>query len=133
MTARTTLAVITVSLVSLTSCATTIIDTAPTTTAVAPTTTIPSGTPDELFAQMQQTIALLSKALSESNKGVARLRLAEIESIWSTLKPQVAERGNQFVQDMQRIVDLAISSIERNRPADADKSLRFLTLVIETL
>ncbi|KRO43393.1 MAG: hypothetical protein O3A24_00955 [Actinobacteria bacterium] len=133
MTARTTLAVITVSLVSLTSCATTIIDTAPTTTAVAPTTTIPSGTPDELFAQMQQTIALLSKALSESNKGVARLRLAEIESIWSTLKPQVAERGDQFVQDMQRIVDLAISSIERNRPADADKSLRFLTLVIETL
>ena len=133
MTARTTLAVITVSLVSLTSCATTIIDTAPTTTAVAPTTTIPSGTPDELFAQMQQTIALLSKALSESNKGVAKLRLAEIESIWSTLKPQVAERGDQFVQDMQRIVDLAISSIERNRPADADKSLRFLTLVIETL
>ena len=133
MTARTTLAVITVSLVSLTSCATTIIDTAPTTTAVAPTTTIPSGTPDELFAQMQQTIVLLSKALSESNKGVARLRLAEIESIWSTLKPQVAERGDQFVQDMQRIVDLAISSIERNRPADADKSLRFLTLVIETL
>ena len=133
MTARTTLAVITVSLVSLTSCATTIIDTAPTTTAVAPTTSIPSGTPDELFAQMQQTIALLSKALSESNKGVARLRLAEIESIWSTLKPQVAERGDQFVQDMQRIVDLAISSIERNRPADADKSLRFLTLVIETL
>ena len=133
MTARTTLAVITVSLVSLTSCATTIINTAPTTTAVAPTTTIPSGTPDELFAQMQQTIALLSKALSESNKGVAKLRLAEIESIWSTLKPQVAERGDQFVQDMQRIVDLAISSIERNRPADADKSLRFLTLVIETL
>jgi len=133
MSARTTLAVITVSLVSLTSCATTIIDTAPTTTAVAPTTTIPSGTPDELFAQMQQTIALLSKALSESNKGVARLRLAEIESIWSMLKPQVAERGDQLVQDMQRIVDLAISSIERNRRADADKSLRFLTLVIETL
>ena len=97
MTARTTLAVITVSLVSLTSCATTIIDTAPTTTAVAPTTTIPSGTPDELFAQMQQTIALLSKALSESNKGVARLRLAEIESIWSTLKPQVAERDRKSV------------------------------------
>jgi hypothetical protein len=127
-----TLAILTVSLVSLTSCATTFIDTAPTTRAVAPTT-IPSGTPDELFAQMQQTIALLSKALSESNKGVARLRLAEIESIWSTLKPQVAERGDQFVEDIQRIVDLAISSIERNRPADADKSLRFLTLVIETL
>jgi hypothetical protein len=128
-----TLAILTVSLVSLTSCATTFISTAPTTTVVAPTTTLPSGSPDELFAQMQQTIAFLSKALSESNKGVARLRLAEVESIWSTLKPQVTERGDQFVQDIQRIVDLAISSIERNRPADADKSLRFLTLVIEAL
>jgi hypothetical protein len=128
-----TLAILTVSLVSLTSCATTFISTAPTTTVVAPTTTLPSGSPDELFAQMQQTIAFLSKALSESNKGVARVRLAEIESIWSTLKPQVTERGDQFVQDIQRIVDLAISSIERNRPADADKSLRFLTLVIEAL
>jgi hypothetical protein len=128
-----TLAILTVSLVSLTSCATTFISTAPTTTVVAPTTTLPSGSPDELFAQMQQTIAFLSKALSESNKGVARVRLAEVESIWSTLKPQVTERGDQFVQDIQRIVDLAISSIERNRPADADKSLRFLTLVIEAL
>jgi hypothetical protein len=82
---------------------------------------------------MQETIAFLSKALSESNKGVARLRVAEIESIWSTLKPQVTDRGDQFVQDIQRIVDLAISSVERNRPADADKSLRFLTLVMETL
>ena len=128
-----TLAILTVSLVSLTSCATTFISTAPTTTVVAPTTTLPSGSPDELFAQMQQTIAFLSKALSESNKGVARVRLAEVESIWSTLKPQVTERGDQFVEDIQRIVDLAISSIERNRPADADKSLRFLTLVIEAL
>jgi hypothetical protein len=37
------------------------------------------------------------------------------------------------MQDMQRIVDLAISSVERNRPADTDKSLRLLSLVIETL
>ena len=133
MKATPTLAILAVSLISLTSCATTIIDTAPTTTAVAATTTLPSGTPDELFAQMQETIAFLSKALSESNKGVAKVRLAEIESIWSTLKPQVTDRGDQFVEDIQRIVDLAISSIERNRPADADKSLRFLTLVMETL
>lgn len=133
MKATPTLAILAVSLISLTSCATTIIDTAPTTTAVAATTTLPSGTPDELFAQMQETIAFLSKALSESNKGVAKVRLAEIESIWSTLKPQVTDRGDQFVEDIQRIVDLAISSIERNRPADADKALRFLTLVMETL
>jgi hypothetical protein len=37
------------------------------------------------------------------------------------------------MQDMQRIIDLATSSVVRNRPADADKALRFLSLVIESL
>jgi hypothetical protein len=118
---------------SLPACSTTIVDTAPTTTLVPPTTAVPSGTTTELFDQLQSTIGELSKAISDSDRAMAKIKLAEIEEIWKVLKPQIAERGDQFVQDMQRIIDLAISSIERNRPADADKSLRFLSLVIETL
>jgi len=75
----------------------------------------------------------LSKAISDSNGALAKTKLAEIRTLWEVLQPQIADRGDQFVQDMQRIIDLAISSVERNRPADADKSLRFLSLVIETL
>jgi hypothetical protein len=120
-------------MISLAACSTTIVDTAPTTTLVPPTTVIPSGTATELFDQLQTTIGELSNAISDSDRAMAKVKLAEIEEIWKVLKPQVAERGDQFIQDMQRIIDLAISSIERNRPADADKSLRFLTLVIETL
>jgi hypothetical protein len=118
---------------SLSACATTIVDTAPTTTLVPPTTVVPTGTENELFAQLQTTSGELSKAISDSNGSLAKTKLAEIQEIWKVLQPQIANRGDQFVQDMQRIIDLAVSSVERNRPADADKSLRFLSLVIETL
>lgn len=118
---------------ALSACATTIIDTAPTTTLVAPTTVVPSGTAEELFPLLQRTIAEMSKAISDNNGGVAKTKLAEVREIWKVLQPQITERGDQFVQDLQRIIDLALSSVERNRPADADKALRFLTLVIETL
>ena len=118
---------------ALSACATTIIDTAPTTTLVVPTTVVPSGTAEELFPLLQRTIAEMSKAISDNNSGIAKTKLAEVREIWKVLQPQIAERGDQFVQDLQRIIDLALSSVERSRPADADKALRFLTLVIETL
>jgi hypothetical protein len=118
---------------SLAACSTTIVDTAPTTTLVPPTTVVPSGTATELFDQLQTTIGGLSTAISDNDRAMAKVKLAEVQEIWNVLQPQIAERGEQFTQDMQRIIDLAISSVERNRPADADKSLRFLTLVIETL
>jgi len=121
------------SLCSLAACSTTIVDTAPTTTLVAPTTVVPSGTAPELFDQLQTTVGEMSKAISDSDRAMAKVKLAEIQEIWKVLQPQIADRGDQFIQDMQRIIDLAISSVERNRPADADKSLRFLSLVIETL
>jgi hypothetical protein len=122
-----------IAMCSLSACATTIVDTAPTTTLVPPTTVVPTGTENELFAQLQTTSGELSKAISDSNGSLAKTKLAEIQEIWKVLQPQIADRGDQFVQDMQRIIDLAVSSVERNRPADADKSLRFLSLVIETL
>jgi hypothetical protein len=118
---------------SLAACSTTIVDTAPTTTFVPPTTVVPSGTATELFDQLQTTIGGLSTAISDNDRAMAKVNLAEVQEIWKVLQPQIAERGEQFIQDMQRIIDLAISSVERNRPADADKSLRFLSLVIETL
>ena len=118
---------------SLAACSTTIVDTAPTTTLAPPTTVVPSGTATELFDQLQTTIGGLSTAISDNDRAMAKVKLAEVQEIWNVLQPQIAERGEQFTQDMQRIIDLAISSVERNRPADADKSLRFLSLVIETL
>ena len=117
----------------LTGCATTIINTAPTTTAVAPTTTIPSGTNDELLEQMRLTISDISTAMSASDKTKAKSLLANLQLVWDVLQPQIADKGEQLTQDLQRLIDLADSAVTRNRPADADKALRFLQIVIESL
>ena len=119
--------------VLLTGCATTIIDTAPTTTAVAPTTTIPSGTNDELLEQMRLTLSDISTAMSASDKTKAKSLLANLQLAWNVLQPQIADKGEQLTQDLQRLIDLADSAVTRNRPADADKALRFLQIVIESL
>ncbi len=119
--------------VLLTGCATTIIDTAPTTTAVAPTTTIPSGTNNQLLEQMRLTISDISNAMSASDKTRAKARLSDLRLAWDVLQPQIADKGEQLTQDLQRLIDLADSAVMRNRPADADKALRFLQIVIESL
>jgi hypothetical protein len=114
-------------------CATTIIDTAPTTTAVAPTTTIPSGTNDQLLEHMRSTVAEISTAMSASDKTKAKVKLADLQMAWKVLQPQIADQGEQLTVDLQRLVDLADSAVTRNRPADADKALRFLQIVIDSL
>ena len=117
----------------LTGCATTIIDSAPTTTAVAPTTTVPSGTNEQLLEQLRLTIGDISTAMSASDKTKAKSRLADLQLAREVLQPQIADKGEQLTQDLQRLIDLADSAVTRNRPADADKALRFLQIVIESL
>lgn len=118
------------------SCATTINLAAPTTLAQPTVTTLPTGTINELFSQMQSTLSDLSLAITNEDKSRAKTTLATVLDIWGVLKPQIVAEGgvtvDQTVEDMQRIVDLASSSVQRTRPADADKALRFLDLVIQS-
>ena len=117
-------------------CATTINLAAPTTLAQPVVTTLPTGTINELFGQMQSTLSELSLAITNEDKPRAKTTLATVLDIWGALKPQIEAEGgetaDQTVEDMQRIVDLASSSVQRTRPADADKALRFLDLVIQS-
>ena len=119
-----------------TGCATTINLAAPTTLAQPTVTTLPTGTTAELFGQMQSTLSDLSLAITNEDKSRAKTTLATVLNIWGALKPQIEAEGgetaDQTVVDMQRIVDLASSSVQRTRPADADKALRFLDLVIQS-
>lgn len=119
-----------------TGCATTINLAAPTTLAQPTVTTLPTGTTAELFGQMQSTLSDLSLAITNEDKSRAKTTLATVLNIWGALKPQIEAEGGetaeQTVVDMQRIVDLASSSVQRTRPADADKALRFLDLLIQT-
>lgn len=118
--------------VALTSCATTIVNTAPTTTVTATTTTIPSGSTTELLTDLQGQLDALSTATFAQDKPKARSILADIEAVWLALEPQAAGEGEQFVADLLRIVELARTSVVRNRPAEADKAARFMQLLVDS-
>ena len=117
-------------------CATTINLAAPTTLAQPTVTTLPTGTTIDLYAQLKSTLTDLSLAITNEDKPRAKTTLATVLNIWGVLKPQIdaegGETADQTVEDMQRIVDLASSSVQRTRPADADKALRFLDLLIQS-
>jgi hypothetical protein len=120
-----------VAVASLTGCATTYNETAETTTTPAPTTTtIPSGDLATLLTSMRDRFAELTAHMSTNERDDARRTLAEIEALWTAMQDDVAERGRQYGEDLRRIVDFATTSVTRNRPADADKGLRFIELFI---
>jgi flagellin-specific chaperone FliS len=119
-----------------TGCATTINLSAPTTLAQPSVTTLPTGTTVELYEQLKSTLSDLSLAITNEDKPRAKTTLATVLNIWEALKPQIESAGGETVEqtvaDMQRIVDLASRSVQRTRPADADKAVRFLDLIIQS-
>jgi hypothetical protein len=117
---------------ALASCATTIVETSPTTTATPSTTTIPSGSTTELVAELQDRLDQLSIATFAQDKPKAKSILADIEAVWFALEPKATSEGEQFVADLTRIIDLARTSVVRNRPAEADKAARFMQLLVDS-
>ncbi len=116
---------------ALASCATTIVETSPTTTVTPSTTTIPSGSTTELVAELQDRLDQLSIATFAQDKPKAKSILSDIEAVWLALEPKATSEGEQFVADLTRIIDLARTSVVRNRPAEADKAARFMQLLVD--
>jgi hypothetical protein len=131
------------SIVSVTSllsgCATTINESAPTTLAdnVVTETTIATIdqqlSTEELLGQMFITINALSEAMQKSDRETATKKVDQILLINNAVRPKILTLSDQLTADFDRVVALAKSSVERNRPADADKALRFLPLIIDSL
>ncbi len=117
---------------ALASCATTIVETSPTTTVTPSTTTIPSGSTTELVTELQDRLDQLSIATFAQDKPKAKSILADIEAVWLALEPKATSEGEQFVADLTRIIDLARTSVVRNRPAEADKAARFMQLLVDS-
>ena len=141
--ARNTTLVFVASLVSVTSllsgCATTINESAPTTLAKNAVTETTIATIDqqlsteELLGQMLITINALSEAMQKSDRETATKKVDQILLINNAVRPKILTLSDQLTADFDRVVALAKSSVERNRPADADKALRFLPLIIDSL
>jgi uncharacterized protein YceK len=130
-------------LVSVTSllsgCATTINESAPTTLAdnvVTETTTLTVDqqlSTEELLTQMLTTVNALSEAMQKSDRKTAGNTVDQILLISKIVRPRILNLSEQLAADFDRVIELAKSSVERNRPADADKALRFLPLIIDSL
>lgn len=122
-------------------CATEILDTAATTVAPTESTLAPESLAgedlDTLIGVLRDETEALSRATFDGDKGAARRHLARINEAWANAEPlifaQFGELADQITYDLRRVIDLARSAVERNRPADASKALNFLRLAIASL
>ena len=91
----------------------------------------------KVFEVMQQEIGALSQAVFDSDKSAARSHLDRINEAWAYAEPlivsQFGELADQITYDLRRVVGLARSAVERNRPADASKAVAFFRLASASL
>ena len=129
-------AVLLTSILSLSSCATTIDsapDTASPTQATTSTIATPSGEIVDLLQQLSTVADGLGQLIVDGDTSKWKAKVAEADAIWVVLEPKIRESGIDVVDSVESIVRLIHTATERKRPADADKALRFIPLVIEAL
>lgn len=141
---RVRLAAILLGVAALTSgCATEVIeiDASPSTLsaaeAAAVSADLSTATLDELTQVLSEEVTALSRATFNGDRDEARQHLDRINEAWSFAEPLIVEKygelADQLTYDLRRVIELARSSVERNRPADADKAKSFLRLALASL
>jgi len=128
------LSLLVVVVATLSACAPTTIvgsleSTTTTTSTLAPT---PTGDIKELLVQLGDLTAGLGQMIVDGETAAARARLAQARAIWAVMEPQIRAAGVDLIEEVQSIIDLIGTAVERKRPADADKAQRFITLVAES-
>ena len=120
------------------SCATTINQSAVTTVASSsePITQVTINsqlTTDELLSELFLAVEYLSKSMQKTERRQVSQQLARVVSLSDAIRPKILTTSEQLASDFDRVINLTKSAVERNRPADADKALRFLPLIIDSL
>jgi hypothetical protein len=120
--------------VSVSSCSTQILTTTTTLPGVTTPSTIPtpSGTSLELLEQLGTVVQPLGQAIVDKDNATKNRVVAETNAIWKVLEPQIRESGVDLVEDVSKIVNFVNLAVKRTRPADADKAVRYLALIMET-
>ncbi len=88
-------------------------------------------TTDELLDQLLLAVDDLSQSMQKVERKQVTQQLARVVSLSDAIRPKILATSDQLATDFDRVINLAKSAVERNRPADADKALRFLSLVID--
>lgn len=122
--------------IALTSCATTITGSTESTVALASTTTtpvIPTGSIISLLEQLLPVADGLGQAVVDGDSKVFKEKVAQADAIMLAIEPLIRESKIDVLESVQRVVDLIHTAAEKKRPADADKALRFIPLIIEAV
>ncbi len=105
------------------------VDTTPASTST--TTTLPSGTFDELLDRLLTEVGGLSERVVENEGDDASL--ARAEALWSAAQAGVEAEREDLLPDFAAAMALVRRSVERRRPADADKAANNLRMLIEAV
>jgi hypothetical protein len=100
-------------------------------------TTVPTGTVDELLGDLADAMNGLSGLIGPDSSGRTPAgkneRIVAIEALWKAVQTPISATDAEAADAIGRMVDLARTAVERNRPADADKAARFAGQVIDKL
>jgi len=130
------LLIISLCAIALTSCATTITGSTESTVAAASTTTIPVIPTGSIISLLEQLLPVadgLGQAVVDGDSKVFKEKVAQADAIMLAIEPLIRESKIDVLESVQRVVDLIHTAAERKRPADADKALRFIPLIIEAV
>ncbi len=118
-----------VAVVALAGCNTTTYDTSATTAPeVATTVYVATGSTTELLGAIAAELSTLSDKLVESD-GQAEA-LARIEAQWAVVRPEIATARPELLDGFDTVLAQVQRSVERRRPADADKASKNLAVLI---
>ena len=125
------------SLVIVGGCATTINESVITTLPISATasddkTVNLSASTKELLDEMLKIVDELSDAMQVGDRAQATQHLTRLTLLADEIQPRLLVLSDQLSVDFERVFALVKSSITFNRPADADKALRFLPLIIDS-
>jgi hypothetical protein len=91
----------------------------------------------DLTVILRNEVDLLGQAIFVTDRDAAREHLVNINTAWTYIEPlivaQYGELADQLTYDLRRVIELARSAVERNRPADAGKAIAFLRLALDSL
>ena len=96
--------------------------------ATTSTVYVPTGSTAELLAAISTEVAALSEKLVD-NEG-QREALARIEAQWDVARPDIEHQRPELLTSFDAAIAQVQRSVERRRPADADKASKNLVALI---
>jgi hypothetical protein len=100
------------------------------------TTTIPVAPTGSIISLLEQLVPIadgLGQAIVDGDSKEYKAKVAQADAIMLAIEPLIRESKIDVLESVQRVVDLIHTATERKRPADADKALRFIPLIIDAV